>query len=248
MFLAFRGFGGPDCGVGVIADRENDAKMRLGALNGATPGVGNCMYYNPFSNAIEYSQQPGARFETERNPSYRADLANSEALRQWLNEEVGLSSTADMLVADATLTGTLSKNVWGQRELCRGVSIPAGSMPPATPTMWPMSPKTPAQLWAIRIARRKTSSAPISSQTCIGPITANQTVHRFFGEIPLSLGERFDVQLAGNYEFHNFASSFDPKFGWRVQLSQSETHSLFCAARCKRRFARPRWTMSMKPR
>ena len=69
------------------------------------------MYYNPFSNAIEYSDQPGARFRSTPNPDYGPALANTEALRQWLNEEVDLVSTTDLLVADATLSGNLVRNV-----------------------------------------------------------------------------------------------------------------------------------------
>ena len=238
MFLAFRGFGGPDCGVGVIADREDDAKMRLGALNGAAPGVGNCMYYNPFSNAIEYSQQPGARFESEPNPSYRADLANSEALRQWLNEDVGLSSTADMLVADATLTGALSENVWLNASYAAGYQFRRLN---ATGDPDDVADVTlnPCPVVGDTNCSEEDKFGPYLFTNVHRPYSANQTVHRFFGEIPLSLGERVDVQLAGNYEFHNFASSFDPKFGWRLQLSQSATHSLFLRGSVQTTFRTP---------
>ena len=64
--------------------------MALGALNGAVAGQGPCLYYNPFSNAIQYSDQPGSPFENTSNPDYVAGLANPEALRLWLNEEVDL--------------------------------------------------------------------------------------------------------------------------------------------------------------
>ena len=238
MFLAFRGFGGPDCGVGVIADRENDAKMRLGTLNGAAPGVGNCMYYNPFSNAIEYSQQPGARFETERNPSYRANLANSEALRQWLNEEVGLSSTADMLVADATLTGTLSENVYLNASYAVGYQFRRLNATGDPDDVADVT-RNPCPVVGDTNCSEEDKFGPYLFTNVYRPYSADQTVHRFFGEIPLSLGERFDVQLAGNYEFHNFASSFDPKFGWRVQLSQSDTHSLFLRGSVQTTFRTP---------
>ena len=238
MFLAFRGFGGPDCGVGVIADREDDAKMRLGSLNGAAPGVGNCMYYNPFSNAIEYSQQPGARFESERNPSLRADLANSAALRQWLNEDVGLSSTADMLVADATLTGALSENVWLNASYAAGYQFRRLNATGDPDDVADVT-RNPCPVVGDTNCSEEDKFGPYLFTNVHRPYSANQTVHRFFGEIPLSLGERVDVQLAGNYEFHNFASSFDPKFGWRLQLSQSATHSLFLRGSVQTTFRTP---------
>ena len=111
IFRAFRGVGGPDCGVGVVADRSSQAGMALGPLNGAVAGQGGCLYYNPFSNAIQYSDQPGSAFENSANPDYSAGLANQEQLRQWLNEEVDLVSTTDLFVADATLSGSLVDNV-----------------------------------------------------------------------------------------------------------------------------------------
>ena len=45
------------------------------------------MYYNPFSNAIQYSDQPDSPFENTPNPDYVAGLANPEQLRLWLNED-----------------------------------------------------------------------------------------------------------------------------------------------------------------
>ena len=122
LFLGFRGFGGPDCGVGVEADNTSLAGMRLGPLNGQVAGQGNCQYYNPFGNAIEFTDQHGSAYANRANPGYRSDLANSAELRQWLaNNEVDLQSTADMLVADATLTGTWIEDV---ASYATGVPVP----------------------------------------------------------------------------------------------------------------------------
>ena len=69
-FLAFRGYGGPDCGVDVVADPASPSGMALGPTGGRTPGQGNCRFYNPFSNALQFSQQPGAPFVGEPNPDF----------------------------------------------------------------------------------------------------------------------------------------------------------------------------------
>ena len=69
------------------------------------------MYFNPFSNAIQFSDQPGSALENTANPDYVAGLANSEDLRLWLNEEVDLFSTTDMFVADFAVNGNLVENV-----------------------------------------------------------------------------------------------------------------------------------------
>ena len=86
LFLGFRGFGGPDCGVGVEADPGSLAGMRLGPLNVQAAGQGGCQYYNPFSNAIEFTDQHGSDYTDRPNPGYRPALRNSEELRHWLNQ------------------------------------------------------------------------------------------------------------------------------------------------------------------
>ena len=104
-FLAFRGYGGPNCGVGVVADETSPSGMRLGNTGSAQPGVGGCMYYNPFGNAIEFSGQPGAPWENSANPMYRAGLENSRDLLDWIFEQVNVENEAELVVADATLSG-----------------------------------------------------------------------------------------------------------------------------------------------
>ena len=235
LFLGFRGFGGPDCGVGVEADPGSLAGMRLGPLGGQVAGQGDCQYYNPFGNAIEFSQQPGSAFENQANPDYRAGLANSPELRQWLNQEVDLQSTADMLVADATLTGSWIEDVVSyaagyQFRLLNATGDPndAGDV---TINPCPVIGDTGCS--------EEDKFGPYAFTNVHRPYDESQTVHRFFAEIPLSLGSRFDTQLAANYEFHDVASSFDPKFGWRYQLAESPTQSLFLRGSVQTTFRTP---------
>ena len=108
-FLAFRGFGGPSCGVSVVVDPSSPSEMALGALIGAVAGQGNCMYYNPFSNAHQYSAQPGALYKDQANPDYVPGLENSPELVAWINEEVNLDNSADLFVADALLKGAFAE-------------------------------------------------------------------------------------------------------------------------------------------
>ena len=62
------------------------------------------------------------------------------------------------------------------------------------------------------------------------PYDADQQVQRFFGELALGIGPRVETQIAANYEFYNVAgrhvSSFDPKFGGRVQIAENLHYSL----------------------
>ena len=226
MFRAFRGFGGPDCGVGVAADRTSPAGMALGPLGGAVAGQGPCMYYNPFSNAIERSAQPGAPFENTANPDYVADLANPEALRQWLNEEVDLVGTTDLFVADATLSGNLVENVadFAVGYQYRQVNAASNPNDPGDVT------RNPCPVSGDMDCSVGDQFGPYLFTNVHRPYAADQQVQRLFGELALAVGSRVDTQLAANYEFYNVAgrrvNSIDPKVGVRLQAAENQHYSL----------------------
>ena len=221
IFLAYRGFGGPGCGGGVVADRSVAAGMRLdpATLAGRTPGQGDCMYYNPFSNAYQNSAQPGAHYASGAgNPNYRPELANSPELLSWMNDEADLVSTTNLMVADAALNGTLVEDL---ADFAAGYQYRRFQATGA--------PNRPGDIAA--------NPCPvIGDQGCspadrFGPYAFTnvhsaydriQTVQRLFAELALNLGPRLDTQFAVNYEIHNdISNSFDPKLGWRFELAQS---------------------------
>ena len=226
IFRAFRGFGGPDCGVAAVADRTSPTGMQLGPLDGALAGQGPCTYYNPFSNAIEYSDQPGSRFRSTSNPDYVPALANPEALRQWLNEEVDLISTTDLFVADATLSGNLVRNVadFAVGYQYRGMQADGDPNDPGDATLNPC-----AVVGDLGCAAGD-QFGPYLFTGVHQPYAADQHVQRLFGELALGLGPRVDTQIAANYEFYNVAgrrvASFDPKLGWRLQAAENLHYSL----------------------
>lgn len=211
-FLAFRGFGGPNCGVNVVPDASSPSGMALGPLGGAVAGHGDCMYYNPFSSAIQYSQQPGAPFETRANPGYEASLANPDELRTWLFDKVDLRSKTNLAVADAMVKGALVEGVAnfaaGYQFRWFGVS--------AQPNDAGNLSINPCPVLGDQSCTEKIG--PFSLINGFYPDDASQTVHRFFAEVPLTLGDRISAQAAANYEFHDLASSFDPRLALRVQL------------------------------
>ena len=239
LFLGFRGFGGPDCGVGVEAadpaGPDSLAGMRLGGLNGQVAGQGDCQYYNPFGNAIEFADQHGADFLTQANPTFRSALANSPELRHWLNQEVDLQSTADMLVADATLTGTWIENVASYAAGYQFRLLNASGDPNDEGDVT----INPCPVVGDDGCSEEDKFGPYAFTNVNRPYDESQTVHRLFAEIPLSLGSRFDTQLAANYEFHDVASSFNPKFGWRYQLAESSAQSLFLRGSVQTTFRTP---------
>ena len=234
LFLAFRGFGGPDCGVGVVVD-STAAGMRLEDTD-KVAGQGDCQYYNPFSNAIERSQQPGSQFESQANPDYVPDLANSAGLMQWLiREESNLTSSADLLVADATLTGTWIADVASYAVGYQFRQFNADGDPNDSGDVT----VNPCPVLGDETCSEQDTFGPFSFTNVHRPYSASQTVHRFFGEIPLNLGTRLDVQLAANYEYHDVASSFDPKLAWRYSFAESSTHSLYLRGSVQTTFRTP---------
>ena len=212
-YLAFRGYGGPDCGVDVVADAASPSGMSLGPTGGKVAGQGNCMFYNPFSNALQHSQQPGARFVGEANPDFSPNLANDPELLAWINDEVDVESTADLLVADATLTGSrgaLENYALGYQFRWFDVS--------STPNDQGNLNLNPCSVLGSRACLEKAGSFTFTTGSY--PYGDSQTLHRFFGELPFHvMNDRLHVQLAANYEFYDVASSFNPKAAVRVDLS-----------------------------
>ena len=105
LIWALKGVGGPDCGT---ADTD-----RLDAsgdpASGFTAGTGDCLYYNPFSNALSSVLSTfapnGAPYAQTANPNYDADLANSSELLDWLTEPVVSRYTNSLQVLEANFSG-----------------------------------------------------------------------------------------------------------------------------------------------
>ena len=212
-FLAFRGYGGPDCGVDVVADPSSPSGMSLGPTGGRMPGQGNCQFYNPFSNALQHSQQPGAPYVSGANPDFSPGLANDPELIAWINEEVDVESSADMLVADATFMGSSgAAENYALGYQFRWFDVSANPNNAGNLRLNPCS-----VLGSSACLER---AGPFTFTTGVYPYAASQTVHRFFGELPLRLADgNLNVQLAANYEFYDVASSFNPKVALRFDVT-----------------------------
>ena len=85
--LALRGLGGPLCNR---------------ALN--TPGQNNCLYFNPFSTAIQSNVVTGAV-----NPQYNSAVANNVNLIRWFMQEQTTKQRDNLLVLDAVVSGEVGK-------------------------------------------------------------------------------------------------------------------------------------------
>ncbi len=215
LFLAFRGYGGPDCGISVIADPESPAKMRLNPadLTGRTPGQGNCEYFNPFGNAIAHSAQYGAPYATQDNPDYQPSLANSEELVFWMSNELVLNSEAELLVLDLNLgrewiPDLLSTALGYQYRRFSANALPSDESNFAV---------HPCQVRFDTSCIERDRFGPYAFTTTWDAYDERQNVHRIFAELALGL-EHIDVQFAIDFEQYDEANSLDPKLSlsWRA--------------------------------
>ena len=212
-FLAFRGFGGPDCGVEVVVDPGSPSRMALGDTSGVAAGQGNCRYYNPLSNGLRFSAQPGAPFLGVANPDFDPALENSPELLGWIHEEVEVDSTSDLFAADWTLNGVVSENLRYavgyrfRRLAASGRPNDAGDLA-RNPCPVPGDRGCPIQ------------TGPFTFTTAHHPYEADQTTHAVFTELALSHGDTLQAQVAGHYERYRFADSLDPKVALRFRPTE----------------------------
>ncbi len=211
-FLAFRGFGGPGCGVDVVVDPASPSRMALGPLPaGVAAGQGNCHYFNPFGNAIRYSAQPGAAFENTPNPLYTDALGNAPELLEWINEKVEIRGASDIFTTDATLRKVLNDNA----TIAAGYQfrrVSASAEPNAAGNLGGHPCQAPGDRGCT------VHTGPFTFTSAQNPYSANQQTHAVFSELAMSVSESLDMQVAAHYETTGFAGSFDPKLAaiWKI--------------------------------
>lgn len=217
LFLAFRGYGGPNCGVDVAADNTLAPGMKVAATSKA-PGTGGCEYYNPFSSASRYSSMPGAPYYGTPNPEYDPAQANSAELAQWLNSVSELNSETQMMVADFTLSGSLFADRAGYAAGYQFRRFSAEGMPNDHGNLR-LNP-------CAALGDRDCLSGNFGAFTFINahnPYDEDQTVHRLFAEFAIVFNDSLDAQVALNYEKYDEASSVDPKVGLRLRVNDALT-------------------------
>ena len=214
LFLAFRGYGGPNCGVGVIADNTLGPGMRV-APTSKLPGTMGCEYLNPFSSAIQYSSLPGAPYYTTPNPYYDPAQTNSQELADWMNSVSDIYSETALFVADAAI----SAPVFANGAFAAGYQFRRFNAS-GTPNEHGDLSRNPCPV----IGDQNCLSGAFGVFTFINaynPYDNHQNVHRVFAELGINQGDRIDTQLAINYEIYEHASSIDPKVATRVQLNDN---------------------------
>ena len=207
MAFALDGFGGPQCDPSI-----------------GSPGAGACEYYNPFSNAIEFSPVTGIQ-----NPQFNPMVANSQALIDWLTASTGTLADNEQLVFEAIINGVSGWELKGGRaEWAAGVQYRKDNF----------------DFFVEEVANRAINPCPFSNPFSItlghtqsldcgsggaGQLaflaatdeeSTSRNIYGFFTELALPLSDTVDMQIAARFEDYGSSggSSFDPKIAvaWNV--------------------------------
>lgn len=209
--FALRGLGGPGCDPST-----------------GTPGVGPCMYYNPFSNAIQTSAVTGGT-----NPQFNPAVANSPVLLEWLTDTLEATTTYKLLVFDAAISGETGWTLGGgpvgfalgiqARNEDYKVEVNDITNLNLNPCPWtdPTATTTVPPLTTSLVCPSPTGPFAFLSGTF--PEAFDRTVYAGFFELVFPFTDAFNVQFSGRYEDYGgeVGSTFDPKLAARWQLTDN---------------------------
>lgn len=188
-------------GFGVCSDPITGA-----IPTGAAPGVGDCEYYNPFSNAVQANAITG-----QANPQYDASLANSVALADWLTDPNTLTNETSLLVFDAVFSGQSALTApGGNVGWAAGLQIRNEQFD-----------SIPNDLGDCAQNPGASGSGVFSFLACQDARSEEQTIFALFTEFQIPLYDDLDIQVAMRYENYGdeVGSTFDPKLAAKYTVN-----------------------------
>ena len=204
--LALQGLGGPLC----------DSNPTTPGVQG-TPGVGHCMYYNPFASAIPSNSVTGVA-----NPAYNANLTNNKDLVDWFFKKLSTKQSSRLFVGEAVLNGktniTLSGGdiAWAAGVQYRRSYFKADYNDISNAAINPCV-NTPD--FGVTTCTGSQRNGPFMFLG-VGNEADNQSdVMAGFGELSVPITDDFQAQFAARYEKYGGAvgSTFNPKASVRWQ-------------------------------
>ncbi|MET0534763.1 MAG: TonB-dependent receptor [Steroidobacter sp.] len=191
---ALRGLGGPNC-------------------TGTTPGANGCLYFNPFSTAVQRNAITG-----QVNPFFDPNQANSVQLADYLFEDSGSDDTAKTFVVDAVLTGQLPFGFsagsigWAAGAQFREETLERDPFGFSDISQFPCvtSLTNPAATCSVQ-------SGVFSFQGPVTPLDLSRDVKAVFSELNIPVLENLSAQLAVRYEDYgdSVGATTNPKFSFR---------------------------------
>ena len=212
-YLAFNGFGGPNCAAEVIVGEDGgfaiDAKE-------AVAGAGDCLWFNPFSNAIEFSKQFGAQYGPGNpNPNYDPEVANAPGLLRWMVGQYDVDIDTSLTVTQYRYQkANLFSLGDSAAALAAGVEIRSTEHTVAVNDTYNLN-INPCPNPAQAESGCDSPSGRFALLTGIYPSSASSDVTALYAELALPFSEKLDVQTALRYESYDNTDTFDPKFAVR---------------------------------
>ncbi len=204
--LALRGLGGPNC----------DSDPLTPGIQG-TPGVGGCLWFNPFSTAMEKNTATGAT-----NPQYNPAYANSNEVADWFYKEYERRKKTTLFVVDAVFDGETGWELgggnvaWAFGGQYRRDTYETEEAGFYDTDLYPCL-ATPE----FNVTNCAAQTGPYSFVgTARGSDMAGD-VFALFGELSLPVTDDFSIQIAARYEDYGggVGATFDPKISARWQAS-----------------------------
>ena len=233
--LAFRGYGGPDCGATAHLDAEGDLVITDRNGNVVTdygaPRPSGCKWYNPFSNAIPYSQVTEAA-----NDNYNEAVKNDADLIRWLSRPHSADNSTELFVAEAVLSGQSGVELgagamgWAAglqlRTFSEALSNSRWNDLDATPCSYSWNGKAFVDVTSGALAGTRSNcvekglrGGPFGYLAASGNYDESQSINAVFGELSLPFSERLNMQLALRYEdYGSVGNSLDPKISLRYEV------------------------------
>ena len=178
---ALRGLGGPNCNFAT-----------------GTPGVGNCYWFNPFSNALAGNPALGLT-----NPGYNASVANTnKALIDWMFPQMSYVFTTQIVNYDFGASGTTGIELPGGK-----IKWAAGGQIRQNYYSTEYNSFTNALLYPCadtplngntNCAPKPTSPLVVEAQGT--PVNLHQTIGALYGELNVPVLDSLNVNLSARYE------------------------------------------------
>ncbi|MFK7914893.1 MAG: TonB-dependent receptor plug domain-containing protein, partial [Pseudomonadales bacterium] len=213
MAQALNGLGGPGCDQ----------------LTG-TPGVGDCSYYTPFSNAVRGNAITGAP-NPNANPAL---VAANEALFPWLVTDLGTETQYELLVFDLTFDGQTEIDLgggnigWAAGIQARNEQFERSPDAINNTAINPCPFRDPSSitngyLGAATTLDCASPTGLFAFLSGTNPTSTDRTVYGGFVELAVPFSDTVDMQLAVRYEDYggNVGDTIDPKVALRWQATDS---------------------------
>ena len=208
MAFALDGLGGPNC------DQAT-----------GTPGVGDCLYFNPFSNAIPFSPVTGIA-----NPQFNPAVANPNELIDWLTATTGSETTNETLVFEAIFNGETGIELGGgivgwaagiqYREDDYDFEVEDVANRAINPCPF-NNPVSIALGHTTTLDCGQGGAGQLAFLAATDEESTSRDVYAVFGEVNLPLSDNFEVQVAARFEDYGDkgGDSFDPKVAARWDVT-----------------------------